>query len=320
MLRSGTLTTKRATAASTATSRTDRRRPTSRSRSLTTKWLRHRLRGSQIVDVENVDPVVDLTGPSPVAEGSTHTYSFTRPTPAARHVQPGRQTAARGTLRTTPSTRSTATAASTAASPTARAARPRQRDGHRRRRRLRLRHRSRHGQQRRPGRRRDRRRPVNEGSTHTYSYTTTDPGSDTFSTRRPTAATGSGPARHLQHRHRRRQLRVQFADDAEPARLERRPSPTPTARPDSDTIGRHGRQRRPDRHPQRADDLGQRGLDAHLQLHTSDPGADTFTPATDCGCDGGTLAGRRPSAPPPATAASTAASPTDPSHASTASA
>ena len=30
-----------------------------------------------IVTIANVDPVVTLTGPSPVAEGSTHTYSYT---------------------------------------------------------------------------------------------------------------------------------------------------------------------------------------------------------------------------------------------------
>ncbi len=154
---------------------------------------------------------------------------------------------------------------------------------------------------------------ADEGSTHTYSFTVTDPGrhphhhhrlrcqrakvggSDTYD-----AVTGlgsfecffaDGPAFDQRDRHRHR-LR----------RRHRHRQP--------DRAGHH-QQRGPDRHPlRRQRPLGQRGHHPHLQLHHQRPGRDTFALlSTDCGANGSQV-GPAPSTPPPAPAASTAPSPT----------
>ena len=70
------------------------------------------------VTVNNVAPVVTLTGDTPVNEGSTHTYGYSTVDPGSEVFTLDAQTCDGGTLSTTASTRAPAREASTAPSPT----------------------------------------------------------------------------------------------------------------------------------------------------------------------------------------------------------
>ena len=109
--------------------------------------------------------------------------------------------------------------------------------------------------------------PVNEGSTHTYSFTTTDPGSRHLQLGRDRVRHGGtlGRVRHVQRRHGAAASSAR-SRMARPARPQRDRLATRTARSDSDTVAvtvinvkpsivADGRRR------------GRGGLDAHLQLH-----------------------------------------------------
>ena len=155
---------------------------------------------------------------------------------------------------------------------------------------------------------------VDEGSQHTYSFTTSDPGEDDFAllstdcglngtqvgldTFNTTTGAGSfvcsfpdGPASST--------VSVQVEDSDGADSNERHPD------------GRH-RQRRPDGHPGgRQRPVGRRGQPAHLQLHHAAIRARTRSP---CSRPTAASTARRsastPSTPPPVPAASSARSPT----------
>ena len=175
-----------------------------------------------------------------------------------------------------------------------------------------------HGQQRRPGRRPDRPQPGQRGldphlqlhdqrsrrrwglrprRTGLRQIRRHAPGRDP-SARQPAPAAstesyGSTASIELRHNPRCHRLRRRTAAGS---RLD----------------GRHGRQRRSDRHPDVVLSLGQRLLDRHLQLHDQRSRRRGLRPrdAQDCAIGGTLPSGATLSARQPAPAASTAATPT----------
>ncbi len=264
--------------------------------------------------VDNVAPTVDPDRPTASVNEGTATPTASRPSPTRartpsldddrlRHRRrPGRA----GHVQR----RAPVRAASTAPSPTARPARPSASRSATRRRRLRQRHRRRDGRQRRPDGDPDRSRPRStRARPHTYSFTVTDPGTDTrhgdivrlAATRRAGhvhAATGAGS------------FDCTFPDGPASPTVSVDGRATPTAPRTADTTRRDGRQRRPDGDPDGGNARSTRARRHTYSFTGHRPGRRTRSRCVDQLRRRRQPGRGRPSTRPPARAASTAPSPT----------